>query len=46
MVARDFASVTLIKNNQNKGFAAACNQGIRACATAFILLLNPDTLLN
>ena len=45
MVAQDFPTVELIKNARNKGFAAACNQGIRACATAFILLLNPDTLL-
>ncbi len=45
MVVSDFPTVELIKNGQNKGFAVACNQGIRACATAFILLLNPDTLL-
>jgi hypothetical protein len=45
MVAQDFPTVELIKNARNRGFAAACNQGIRACATAFILLLNPDTLL-
>ena len=45
MVAQKFPTVELIKNGQNKGFAVACNQGIRACATAFILLLNPDTLL-
>jgi GT2 family glycosyltransferase len=45
MVAAYFPTVELIKNGHNKGFAVACNQGIRACATAFILLLNPDTLL-
>ena len=45
MVARDFSAVQLIKNNKNLGFAAGCNQGIRACTSDFILLLNPDTLL-
>ena len=42
MIARDFPTVQLI---QNHGFAAACNQGIRAGASDFILLLNPDTML-
>jgi GT2 family glycosyltransferase len=45
MIAGDFPEVQLIQNTQNHGFAAACNQGIRACASDFILLLNPDTLL-
>jgi GT2 family glycosyltransferase len=45
MIARDFPTVQLIQNTKNQGFAAACNQGIRACASDFILLLNPDTML-
>ncbi len=45
MVTADFPTVQLIQNVRNHGFAAACNQGIRACASDFILLLNPDTLL-
>lgn len=45
MVAKEFPAVRLIKNTSNRGFAAACNQGIRACPATFILLLNPDTLL-
>lgn len=45
MVARDFPTVQLIKNSTNRGFAAACNQGIRACVTDLVLLLNPDTVL-
>jgi len=44
-VARDFSVAGLIKNSKNLGFAAGCNQGIRACTSDFILLLNPDTLL-
>ena len=45
MIARDFPTVQLIQNTKNHGFASACNQGIRACASDFILLLNPDTML-
>jgi N-acetylglucosaminyl-diphospho-decaprenol L-rhamnosyltransferase len=37
--------VQLIANQENRGFAAAVNQGVRALATEFILLLNPDARL-
>src|SRR6266498_5785975 len=37
--------VRLIANTENRGFAAAANQGIRALETDFVLLLNPDTEL-
>jgi len=46
MVTRDFPAAELIRNARNYGFAAACNQGIGASNTDFILLLNPDTLLD
>jgi GT2 family glycosyltransferase len=39
------ASVSLIANNGNDGFAAAVNQGVRATSAPLILLLNPDTRL-
>ena len=45
MIARDFPTIQLLQNTKNHGFAAGCNQGIRACASDFILLLNPDTML-
>jgi hypothetical protein len=45
MIAQDFPSIRLIQNTKNHGFSAGCNQGIRACASDFILLLNPDTML-
>jgi len=34
-----------ISNADNRGFAAACNQGAAACTSALVLFLNPDTLL-
>jgi len=37
--------VRLITNPQNRGFAAAVNQGIRSLEAPFILLLNPDACL-
>jgi GT2 family glycosyltransferase len=43
MLARDFPSVKVIANADNKGFSKACNQVIPICAGEFILLLNPDT---
>ncbi len=37
--------VRLIANPENRGFAAAVNQGIAALTTPYILLLNPDAHL-
>ena len=37
--------VRLIRNRENRGFAAAVNQGIAALDASFILLLNPDARL-
>lgn len=37
--------VQLITNEENRGFAAAVNQGIRSSNAEFILLLNPDVSL-
>jgi GT2 family glycosyltransferase len=42
MLASDFPSVTVIANQENLGFAKACNQGIRVSGGRYILLLNPD----
>lgn len=35
----------ILRNNNNKGFAAACNQGARGSTADFLLFLNPDTRL-
>ncbi|MDQ6678472.1 MAG: glycosyltransferase family 2 protein [Acidobacteriota bacterium] len=37
--------VQIIANTENRGFAAAVNQGVQASAAPFILLLNPDAVL-
>lgn len=37
--------VQLIANRENRGFAAAVNQGVAALGTRMILLLNPDARL-
>ena len=38
-------SLVIIRNDENKGFAAACNQGAAGSAADYILFLNPDTQL-
>lgn len=35
----------LIANEENRGFAAAVNQGFRALRSSYVLLLNPDAVL-
>ena len=37
--------VRLIKNNHNRGFAAACNQGAAVGKSNFLLFINPDAQL-
>ena len=43
MLKEEFRWVRLIPNEENRGFTAACNQGIASCQGRYILLLNPDT---
>jgi N-acetylglucosaminyl-diphospho-decaprenol L-rhamnosyltransferase len=40
--AADHPEIRLIRNDANRGFAAAANQGMLATTAPFILLLNPD----
>ena len=42
LVRSGFPMVELIRNPENRGFAAAANQGIRAGNAQFVLILNPD----
>lgn len=45
MVASRFPQVTLLENEVNVGFAAACNQGGRVYTSRYVLLLNNDAVL-
>jgi len=40
-----FPNIKLVINKTNKGFAKACNQGIKISRGRYLFLLNPDTLL-
>lgn len=46
LVKRLFPQVTMIVNEQNKGFAAANNQAMQIASGSNILLLNSDTLVH
>ena len=45
MMAEKFPQIMLIANKDNRGFSKANNQGINMAKGEFILLLNPDTVV-
>lgn len=45
MIKDKFPQVNLIENNENRGFAAANNQGMAIAKGRYVLLLNPDTVV-
>ncbi|MGJ5620532.1 glycosyltransferase family 2 protein [Sulfitobacter sp. MF3-043] len=45
MVRQEFPDVELIANTENRGFAAANNQGLKIATGDRLLLLNPDTII-
>lgn len=45
MVQKKFPAVRLFVNETNKGFAAANNRALKECRGTYILLLNPDTII-
>ena len=40
-----FPNVKFISNDQNIGFAKACNQGLQLSKSTYVLFLNPDTIV-
>lgn len=44
-IMRHFPDITLVQNISNRGFAAANNQGLAAACGKYMLLLNPDALV-
>jgi GT2 family glycosyltransferase len=45
MVRKKFPEVELIANTENKGFSRANNQGIKISKGQYVLILNPDTVV-
>ena len=45
MVKKKFPEVVLVENKDNRGFSKANNQGIKMSKGEYILLLNPDTVV-
>ena len=45
MVQKKFPNIKLVRNKENVGFSKANNQAIKQVKGEFILLLNPDTLV-
>ena len=45
MLKEKFPEINLIENKENKGFSKANNQAIKLSEGEFILLLNPDTIV-
>ena len=45
MIRERFPDIRLIANEENVGFATANNQAIREAAGRYVLVLNPDTIL-
>jgi N-acetylglucosaminyl-diphospho-decaprenol L-rhamnosyltransferase len=45
LVGDVFSACRLIVNERNRGYGAAANEGIAACSTPAVLLLNSDTVL-
>ena len=46
LVKEKFPYINFIKNEQNLGFAAANNRGIKVAKGLYIFLLNPDTIVH
>lgn len=45
MIKAEFPNVRLVESNENIGFSKANNKVINMCSNQYILLLNPDTIV-
>ena len=45
-ILQNNAGITVVRNEENAGFARAVNEGVRHASGRFILLLNPDAVVN
>jgi N-acetylglucosaminyl-diphospho-decaprenol L-rhamnosyltransferase len=45
MVASEYPTVRLLANVENRGFTGGNNDGLRLASRAFVLFLNPDTVV-
>ena len=45
MLKENFSSVVLIENKENVGFSKANNQAIKRANSPYVILLNPDTVI-
>lgn len=43
VITERFPLVRMVRNEENRGFAAAANQGIAATSAPYVFLVNPDT---
>lgn len=46
MIEAEHPWVTVIRNNENIGFGRGCNRGVQMVTTPYVLMLNPDAVLN
>jgi len=42
LLIKENSKITIIRNQTNKGFGAACNQGVMHSNSEYVLFLNPD----
>ncbi|KKP35518.1 hypothetical protein A2483_04740 [Candidatus Peregrinibacteria bacterium RIFOXYC2_FULL_33_13] len=45
-VRENFPHIMIFGNKENRGYAAAANQGIKASSARYIMIINPDVILN
>ncbi len=45
-ISKEYPSLKIIANKENKGFGRACNQGISIAKGEYYLMLNPDTIVS